>query len=312
MKRTLLFILFLVNLLAYAQSKSVKELAIEISDKNYEMWDIVSYANQNITDSVEKAKFVYYWIGLNIEYDYDLYFNKSGDDYYNYQQKFSYNYNPGFVFQKRMGVCIGYSTLFKWFMDAFGIKSEIVIGYIRDERNRYVEIDSDYDFRHAWNVIKLNNRWMIVDATWGTSNDENISDFYFDVNPIRSIITHYPEDSKWQLLEKPLTLEEFNDSKFIKPIWFLWGFTDNPKLKQDENYYYFVYHSNPNKDMVIKLEYSLDNYDYKPILNTKTIIQDGFTYIRFEKQQIEGGIFFKVNILKVGDFYYKDVISFKI
>ncbi len=38
------------------------------------------------------------------------------------------------------------------------------------------------------------------------------------------ILVHYPEGSKWQLLKEPLTLEDFNNSQFVKPIWFMIGF----------------------------------------------------------------------------------------
>ena len=51
-----------------------------------------------------------------------------------------------------------------------------------------------------------------------------------NIKPEFSIITHYPENDKWQLLEKPLTLEEFNNSQFIKPIWFKIGFTEIPNF----------------------------------------------------------------------------------
>src|SRR5690606_17831894 len=113
----------------------------------------------------------------------------------------------------------------------------IISGYIRDERNHYVEFTKDDGFRHGWNAIKLNEKWILVDTTWGTSSDSTTSEFYFDMKPEWAIITHFPEDSNWQLLKKPLTLEEFNNSKFISPIWFFVGYSDIPKLMSDKDYY---------------------------------------------------------------------------
>ena len=119
--------------------------------------------------------------------------------------------------------------------------ASFLTGFIRDDRNHYVELESDSDFSHAWNAIKLNGRWILIDTTWGTSLDENVSDFYFDMDPERAIITHYPKKSSWQLLKEPLSLKAFNESKFIKPIWFKVGYSDKPQLKHDSKYYYFIF-----------------------------------------------------------------------
>jgi len=316
MNRILLLIIFSLNLVSYSQSKSAKDLATEISIKKIELSDLVEFADENINDSIEKAKFIYYWIGLNIEFDDDLTKNKNKISYDKFLKNYSYNKDPELVFERKTAVCYGYSILFQWFMVEFGIKSLVISGHIRDERNQYVEL-YESDFRHAWNVIELNNRRMIIDTTWGTSNDEELSDFYFDINPERAIITHYPEVSKWQLLENPLTLQEFNESKYIKPIWYLSGFSDNPKFKQEKNHYYFVFRNNPNENWKVSLLFSVDNNKFKSIKKMKSIVQDGYTYFIFERRQLKQKVFFKVNLREYDKNVgytrtYYDVINFKI
>ena len=116
------------------------------------------------------------------------------------------------------------------------------------------------------------------------------------MKPEIAIITHFPEQEKWQLLEKPLTLNEFNNSKFIKPVWFHVGFTDIPSLKEDSEYYYFVYRSNPDKEWETLLMYSNENGNYKLILNTTRINQDGFTYIRFNKTLVPKKAYYKMQL----------------
>jgi len=279
---------------SFSQNDSIHSLVKKASAMNYSMSDLADFAKQNVNGKRNLAKFFYYWIGSNIQYDDITLQNVLNGDISN--EEFHKLQSIENVFETRKGVCAGYAQLYKWFMDEMEIEVDVVTGYIRDERNHYVELELDDDSRHAWNVIKLNNKWIILDSTWGTSQDSSVSDFYFDMKPEIAIITHFPEQEKWQLLEKPLTLNEFNNSKFIKPVWFHVGFTDIPSLKEDSEYYYFVYRSNPDKEWETLLMYSNENGNYKLILNTTRINQDGFTYIRFNKTLVPKKAYYKMQL----------------
>lgn len=288
---------------------------MQISSKNPTMLELVSFTNEKFNDSIEKAKFLYYWIGLNISYDHELLENKSS--LLDSQKEYSYNKYPEVIFEKKKAVCYGYSKLYEWFMTELGIESTIITGFIRDERNHYVELESDLDYSHAWNAIKLNGKWILVDTTWGTSLNAEISDFYFDMAPERAIITHYPEMISWQLLEKPLSLEEFNKSKYINPIWFKVGFSDIPKIKYDSTYYYFIFKNNLNEDWLVNLLYSVDNINFFKLRELNKIVQDDYTILRFYKSIIPKKTYFKVNLYELTtevdySLRYEDVINFKI
>lgn len=281
------------------------------------MWDLTEFAKKHLKEKEDLAKFFYYWTSTNIKYDHNSLKEKnegkiSLKEYSNRQDEYE-------VYENRMGVCAGYSNLFKWFMDEVNIEAVKIRGHIRDERNHYVELSKDDSFRHAWNAIKLNEKWILVDTTWGTSENVSQSDFYFDMNPEWAIITHFPEDDKWQLLDQPLTLAEFNNSKFVKPIWFFVGFSDIPKLMADNDHYYFVFKNNPNNDWTVGLQFSADNYSFNPIPGIESIVQDGYTYFKFDKEQIPKTAFFKVKIAEFqmtdneySKIEYNDVINFKI
>lgn len=309
------FCLFLVST-TFSQDESIKKLLDKSNEMNLDMWDLSDFANEHIKDKNKLVRFFYYWISSNIEYDYHTYqkiidgtitneeFTKSQDNYE--------------VYETRKGVCAGYANLFKWFMNDIDVESVIVTGHIRDEKNHYVEPLKDDNFRHAWNAVKLNGKWILVDSTWGTSDEAETSEFYFDMKPEWAIMTHFPEDSKWQLLEEPLTLEEFNNSKFVKPIWFFVGFSDIPKLMADEDFYYFVFNQS-NTGWSVNLQYSTDNIQFEHIIGIEPITQDGKIYYRFDKNKIPEKAFFKVNISKLEldgsqylNYVHKDVINFKI
>lgn len=312
MKNLFVIIFFLLFFSSVnSQNDSIKSLVKNTEVLNLEMWELTDYAKQNLESDADIARFFYYWIGTNIKYDYqflnEIQQNYSHSSYKKYQIK----QHASSVYVNRKGVCAGYANLFKWFMEQSQIKVEYITGYIRDERNHYIELDNDYNFLHAWNAIKLNDKWVLVDTTWGTSYDPAQSEFYFDIKPELAINTHYPENSEWQLLEKPLSPEEFNKSKFVKPIWFFVGFSDIPQLKADEKYYYLVFKTNSKKEWTIDLKISNDNLTFKPIENILSIEQDGFTYIRFDKTNIPQKAFYKVNLLQFDYPIYFDVINFK-
>ncbi|WAC03729.1 hypothetical protein N7U66_10035 [Lacinutrix neustonica] len=318
MKRTFcitFLILFFTNSVI-SQTEAIKALVEKTNELNLDMWDLTTYAEEHIKDKEELAKFFYYWIGSNIQYDHKSLKEKNDgiitlEDYNKRQDEFE-------VYKNRKGVCAGYAKLYQWFLDWVDIETVVIPGHIRDARNHYVEL-SEKDFSHAWNAIKLNNKWLLVDTTWGTSNEESQSEFYFDIKPEYLIITHYPEDSKWQLLKEPLTLSEFNNSQFIKPIWFMIGFTEVPKLMADPHFYYFTFQDLPNNKWSVGLIMSTDNLNFEPINDMEVIDQDGRTYFRFRKAQVPKTAYFKVKMVKFekdGDQYFKtehdDVINFKI
>src|SRR5690606_39154999 len=114
-----------------------------------------------------------------------------------------------------------------------------------------------------------------------------------------SILTHYPQDSKWQLLKEPLTLEEFNNSQFVKPIWFMIGFTEVPRLMADKEYYYFTFQDIPNNKWTVGLQLSIDNINFSGISDIEVIEQDNLIYFRFSKTQVPEIAFFKVKMAKI-------------
>ena len=61
------------------------------------------------------------------------------------------------VLLNQKAVCQGYAETMKLFMDMLNIECQIVTGY---------GIQADGKVAHAWNLVKLDNEWYHVDATW--------------------------------------------------------------------------------------------------------------------------------------------------
>ena len=47
---------------------------------------------------------------------------------------------------------------------------------------------------------------------------------YFGTEPEIFIRSHFPNESKWQLLSKPYTFEKFESMALLSPFFYLYGF----------------------------------------------------------------------------------------
>ncbi|XP_013404637.1 uncharacterized protein LOC106169650 isoform X2 [Lingula anatina] len=109
-----------------------------------------------------------------------------------------------------------------------------------------------------WNAVYVDGEWRLMDVFWASScvvgrtskewtlldidgkivsddrddyeeGDEEgethhrINEFYFMPDPDQFIFTHFPNDQKWQLLEKPLTVDEFGQSMYAREMFWNLG-----------------------------------------------------------------------------------------
>ena len=107
-------------------------------------------------DDEEKARAVYRWITANIDYDVESYFSGS------------YKTRSGSktVLNDKKAVCAGYSQLFESLCDAAGLESVRIDGH--GKGYSYTPFsDTGRTSDHAWNAVKIDDRWRLVDPTWG-------------------------------------------------------------------------------------------------------------------------------------------------
>jgi transglutaminase/protease-like cytokinesis protein 3 len=164
----------------------------------------------------EKARAIYRWVTDRIAYDLPSFLaRKMGDN------------SPEGVLKSRLAVCHGYASLFQALCQSAGIESVVVTGRVKT-----VEfLDDPQLANHAWNAVKLDGQWQLVDPTWAAGaimNGQyvkNFKDYYFLVPAEQLIFTHFPADPKWQLLAEPLTEKAFNDQPRVSPQLFCMGIT---------------------------------------------------------------------------------------
>ena len=66
------------------------------------------------------------------------------------------------VYNKRVGVCHHFTKLYNALLYSLGYKCIYVSGYAVDKKDNFNEDDG-----HAWSLVKVDNKWLPFDATWG-------------------------------------------------------------------------------------------------------------------------------------------------
>ena len=63
---------------------------------------------------------------------------------------------------------------------------------------------------HAWNAVKVNGNWRLIDVTWcaGYVNDrkfgKKFDTYYYLTSPDLMVLDHFPDDPRWQLRDTPI------------------------------------------------------------------------------------------------------------
>lgn len=118
--------------------------------------------------------------------------------------------------KERKGVCMDYSFLLKHMCEAVGIEALYLSGFGRFSPQTIGKVHSKPN--HAWNAVKLEDAWHLLDATWSTGMavQQHLVQGYFLVTPDIFIHTHHPDSAQWQLLENPLSAVAFADLAFMQ------------------------------------------------------------------------------------------------
>lgn len=180
-----------------------------------------------LSSDKEKARVFFMWIAHNVRYDCDKYHHPVRPQFRAPTQeklreemdKWKESQIEKTVKSKK-GVCADYSQLFKALCDAVGLEAVVVTGDARDPNYPY---RTAFNNPHAWNAVKIENEWRLLDATWGAGyTDPEVSKFYrrvapgyFFSPPDLFSLNHFPDDPKWQLLAEPLSKEDYPNQPVI-------------------------------------------------------------------------------------------------
>ena len=187
-------------------------------------FSLVYRIKSDFSTDLDRTYAVYSWITNNIAYDYAAANAYSGlwkPDVNGDPDPDHYKSIANYTFQYRIAVCEGSSVLFNELCRAMDIQVHKVVGCAR---TRVSEIGVPWNSNHAWNLVVLDDQQFLVDSTWGAGawkNNgfvKNPNDFYFMTPPELFIEKHYPEDTKYTLLNENPSKSWFLE-KAIPQTW---------------------------------------------------------------------------------------------
>jgi hypothetical protein len=106
----------------------------------------------NAASDSDKVVAICQWVCKNIEYDY----HNSGDE----RPSDSFQ-SPAVVISRKKAVCDGYAQVFRDLCLLNNIYAGYIVGY-----TCYSKLTDSAQVLHAWNSVRVNNTWYLMDLTW--------------------------------------------------------------------------------------------------------------------------------------------------
>ncbi|WP_299111765.1 transglutaminase domain-containing protein [uncultured Winogradskyella sp.] len=241
---TIILTLFILN--SYSQNYKLIDEKVKNYPKFNQIDELVSYVNTNFNSDIEKVRAFYTWSAYNITYDLNTFnaikpktlgivfdsarLNKSIEN-----QKIKKTAEK--VFKNRKALCLGFSYLFRELCLKSNIEVKIIKGITKTSANN-IE-NPNYLKNHAWNAVKINNKWKLIDVTFSSGYLNNttgkwvkfFNDFYFFTNPKKFLTSHLPAQAEFQFIANPLSTEDF----FSRPIYYRKYFESGLQLSDSQS-----------------------------------------------------------------------------
>lgn len=149
-----------------------------------------------------KMKAIYEWVATSVQYDFQA-LRQNKVKVQNAQQAYA----------SLTGVCQDYANLVQAMGTDAGLEVVTVRGHINPLARKGM---NDKDPSHAWNLVRLDGKWRVVDATWGagysteTEHVERYDPYYSEVDPDVIALTHFdPQDRTGSQARLGITRQNF-------------------------------------------------------------------------------------------------------
>ena len=163
---------------------------------------------KDFTSEHDKARAIYSWIALNLNYDLKAYLNPPREKSYSFKNEDDWAKKLESIdektiqkaFKSRKAVCEGFSLLYAHLGSLVGLKCQVING---DSKTQLSDIGRKrLKTSHAWNTVLIDGKWALVDVTWGQGYYDldrlfmvkDFSSIYFDQNPKFFYAKHFPNE----------------------------------------------------------------------------------------------------------------------
>ena len=226
--KKILFFFFLIHVSTQSQDFTTVDAVVENYPRFSKVEDLASKIAKDFTSNKDKVRAAFVWLAKNIRYNLDEYHGLT-------RQTISFSYSTeedkkqklqeikdnivAKTFLTKQGVCEEYAQSFTKICDLLGIESEVIKGYVRNDASEIGEIPNSTN--HAWNGVKLHNKWIILDVTWAAGYAYNgrwvraFNNYFYTIPKEKIFNTHFPDKKIWALHFGSMSLNEF----YNQPIY---------------------------------------------------------------------------------------------
>ncbi|XP_052782376.1 kyphoscoliosis peptidase-like [Mya arenaria] len=155
-------------------------------------------------NDVDKVRAFYFWICHNISYMYDK--DKTLSDRLRYDATSTLRQGEG-----------SYVNLMTALCKEVGIPAVTIPGCSKGLRHQPDKEFKMEERNHSWNAVHVEGEWRFIDCTWGSGFvdvngkfQRQFDEFWFMTDPEIFCYDHFPAHPIWQLLERPIDIDEFN------------------------------------------------------------------------------------------------------
>lgn len=223
----------------HAQNFEKVDQRVGLYPKQYASADqLADQITKDFMSDVDRIRAIYTWLAINVSYDLKTLYTGEAQINFSYSSQEDLKRKLAAInthivnktLRTKKAICEGYAQTFKKVSEQMGIPCMLVGGFSKVGVSD-IGIDPTVE-NHAWNAVKINDKWYLVDATWGagyTNGDKwvrRFDDFFFLTDPNKFALTHYPSERGWLFTERSITKKQF----FESPIYDKSFFSNHLKL----------------------------------------------------------------------------------
>ena len=237
-------------------------------------------------NEAESAYLVFKWISENLFVGFN---NEYTDD-------------PINAYNSWKGSPKALSSLFDNICTFLKVKSGSISGYLKGIY--YKNYDMLSGSNYTWNYVEIEGEYYLLDVSLASIYKLSLHEFiylHFGTQPEIFIRSHFPNESKWQLLSKPYTFEKFKSMALLTPFFYLLDFkTISPDTNKISG----------KVKIILTSDKPIPKYDYGPSCSSEyggSIGLDYFDGSPEGKMEIEYDIDKEKCLFYGVEFYPKDV-----
>lgn len=227
---------------------------------------------------LEKTRALFTWVAIHLEYDC----REEGQPL-----------KPSSLDQVLLtgkSQCAGYASLLQYGLRKMNLEAVTIRGVAKTAKKDLWWTEKDLRPNHAWNAVKIGERWVLLDPTWASGASDadcqqvthEFAPFYFDPPPAKFVLSHLPTDSQWQLLSPIINkhdfrnLPVFHDPFYQYDIYQVFPAKGIVNLKKGEPLEFKVSSRSPLDSVAIWCE---ERKDIKPVFGRFTRKGDVYSFL---------------------------------